>query len=154
MNKNNILKYVAIVAPIVVVAGLGSLFVNLGLEWFDGLTKPSQWIPNIVIPIVWTFIYLDFAIVLSLWAKNEKLPKSTIVFLIINGVLNVLWCLVFFTLNLTFVGNIVILLNLIMAFVLIVDILLRKKWYALALAIYPTWITIATTLNLAMWILN
>ena len=154
MNKNNILKYVTIVGSIAVVAGLGSLFVNLGMEWFDALSKPSQWIPNVVIPIVWTVIYLAFAIVLCLWASKCKLPKLTVILLIVNGILNVLWCLVFFALNLTFVGNIAILINLIAAYVLTIDILLRKKWYGLILSIYPIWITIATTLNLAMWMLN
>ena len=48
---------------------------------------------------------------LSLWIFNSTIPRAVVVWLIINGVLNVLWCLVFFTLELTFVGNIVIILK-------------------------------------------
>ena len=152
--KNNVLRIVSIVAPIVLVAVLGSVFVNLGMDWFNALVKPSQWIPNWVIPVVWTVIYITFAIVLLNWSNKEEIPTSTKVLLIANGILNVLWCLVFFTFKLTFAGNIVILLNLIAGVVLWIDIFLKKKIYAYFLSIYPIWLTIASTLNLAMWILN
>ena len=152
--KNNVLRIVGVVAPIVLVAVLGSVFVNLGMEWFDALVKPSQWIPNWVIPVVWTVVYVTFAVILLLWSSKEEIPTGTKVLLIVNGILNVLWCLVFFTFKLTFAGNIVILLNLIAGVVLWVNIFLQKKNYAYFLAIYPIWLSIATTLNLAMWILN
>jgi len=152
--KLKVLNWVAVILPIVVVAVLGSVFVNLGMEWFNALTKPSQWVPNIVIPIVWTIIYLTFAVILILWQSKQKISLKTIVLLSVNGVLNVLWCLVFFTLNLTLVGNIVIILNLIAGFWLWLDILKQKPIYGYVLTIYPIWLSIATTLNLALWILN
>lgn len=152
--KLKVLNWVEVVLPIILVAVLGSVFVNLGMEWFNALTKPSQWVPNIVIPIVWTIIYLTFAVLLILWQGKQKLSLKTIALLSVNGVLNVLWCLVFFTLNLTLLGNIVIILNLIAGFWLWLDILKQKPIYAYVLTIYPIWLSIATTLNLALWILN
>jgi len=152
--KNNVLRIISVVAPIVVVAVLGSVFVNFGMDWFNGLVKPSQWIPNWIIPVVWTIIYVTFAIVLLVWTSKESLSKSTLVLLVANGILNILWCLVFFTLNLTFIGNIVIILNLIAGFALWINIFLQKKNYAYWLSLYPIWLSIATTLNLALWILN
>lgn len=143
-----------IVVGILIVAGLGTLFVNLGMDWFNALDKPSQWIPNIVIPIVWTIIYALFGIILILWNKKGDIPKDVVVWLIINGVLNILWCLLFFTLNLTFVGNIAIILNLIAGIVLFLKIYKTQPLYATILSIYPIWLSIATTLNLALWILN
>ena len=152
MNKN--IKILITIISIIVVAGLGTLFVNLGIGWFNGLVKPSQWIPNFVIPIVWTIIYLAFITILTLWQLKENLPKDTFVLLVINGALNVLWCLIFFTLKQTFLGNIVIILNLIAGFWLLINILKKKPLYGYILTIYPVWLSIATTLNLAMWILN
>lgn len=152
--KNNILRIISVVAPIVIVAVLGSVFVNLGMDWFDGLIKPSQWIPNWIIPVVWTVIYFTFAVVLLKWTSKEVLSKSTILLLIANGILNILWCLVFFTLNLTFIGNIIIILNLIAGIALWVNIFIQKPTYSYWLAIYPIWLSVATTLNLALWILN
>ena len=49
--KNN--KYIIILClSIFFVAGIGSIFVNLGMEWFNTLLKPNEWIPNFVIPIM------------------------------------------------------------------------------------------------------
>lgn len=152
--KNNVLRIISIVAPIIFVAVLGSIFVNLGMDWFNSLNKPEQWIPNWVIPVVWTIIYITFAVVLLLWSGKEEISKTTKILLVVNGIFNILWCLVFFTFNLTFIGNIVIILNLIMGIVLWVNIFLQKNVYAYWLSIYPIWLSIATTLNLALWILN
>ena len=153
MKQQN-LKLLYVVLPIIAVAVLGSVFVNIGMDWFNALNKPLQWIPNVVIPIVWTIIYLAFAVVLVMWSNKESLPKTTKIALIINGVLNVLWCLVFFALKQTFGGNIVIVLNVVAGFWLLVEIFKSKKLYGYILSIYPIWLGIATTLNLAMWILN
>lgn len=154
MEKKKIIKIIVSFVVIIAVAALGSVFVQLGIDWFNALIKPSQWIPNIVIPIVWTAVYLTFAVINSIWFNDEDIPMSTIVLMIINGVLNVLWCLTFFTLKQLFIGNIVILLNLIAGFVLIVNIYKHKKLFGYILSIYPVWLSIATTLNLALWILN
>jgi tryptophan-rich sensory protein len=152
--KSNGFKILITIISILIVAILGSVFVNLGMDWFNSLTTPSQWISNIVIPIVWTIIYLTFGIVLSIWITKGGLPRSVIGWLIANGVLNVIWCLVFFTLGLTFIGNIVIVLNLIAGIVLFLQIYKYKPIYAVVTAIYPIWLSLATTLNLAIWILN
>jgi tryptophan-rich sensory protein len=154
MEKNNIKKIIITILSILAVAVLGSIFVNLGMEWFNSLSKPSQWIPNVLIPIVWTCIYIIYTIILSLWITKSRLPLSIIVLLIINGVLNILWCLVFFTLKLTLIGNVVIIINLIMAYYLVLEIKKYNKIYFYFSALYPVWVSIATTLNLALWILN
>ena len=151
---SKILKSVIILASIILVAVLGSIFVNLGMDWFNSLNKPSQWIPNILIPIVWTIIYLTFATILLIWNNKKEIPTSTNILLIINGILNILWCLIFFTLKMTFLGNIIIILNLIASILLWQEIYTHSKAYAYILLIYPIWLSIATTLNTALWILN
>lgn len=153
-SKKQIIQIIITIASIVVVAALGSIFVNLGMDWFNSLNKPSQWIPNIVIPIVWTIIYLTYAIVLFFWIKNYKLSRNIVIALIINGILNVLWCLVFFTLQQTFLGLIIIVLNLIASFILFFLMYKEQKLYSIFTFIYPIWLSLATTLNLALWILN
>ena len=154
MKKNKIIYTIVAIVSIVLVAGLGSVFVNLGMQWFNGLTKPSQWIPNYVIPIVWSIIYVLFAITLSLWINHGKIPKDTLVLLIANGVFNILWFLVFFTLHLTFLGNVVIVINLLLGLALLFTIFKYNSFYGYLTMIYPIWLFIATTLNTALWILN
>ena len=152
--KRETLNIILVVASILIVAGLGSLFVNLGMNWFSRLQTPSQWIPNIVIPIVWTIIYVLFAIILSILYKDNLITKKTTILALINGVLNVLWCLTFFTLEQLLLGNVVILINAFFATALLLNLVKIQKWYVNLLWIYPIWIYIATTLNLALWILN
>jgi len=147
-------KYFIVVISIALVAGLGSLFVNLGMDWFNTLTKPSQFVPAFVFGIVWSVIYIAFAVVICLWIRKEKLPKSTFVLLIVNGVLNALWCLLFFTLHNTILGLVAIIFNLIVAIILWINMYRLKPIYAYITSIYPIWISLATCLNLALWILN
>lgn len=154
MKSSQTKKIIISIIAIISVAVLGSIFVKIGMDWFNSLKKPTQWVPNVVIPIVWTIIYLAFAVINFIWLKKEDIPTSTIVLMLINAVLNVLWCLTFFALKQLLIGNIVILLNLIAGFVLIINIFKYKKIYGYILSIYPIWLSIATTLNLALWILN
>lgn len=150
MKKNIIITIVSIIA----VAGLGTLFAQLGMGWFDGLDKPTEWIPSWIIPIVWTVIYLLFAYVLIKWQNKTPLTKENIILLIINGVLNVLWCLVFFTLNQLFLGNVVIIINALFGIRLYLEICKEDAMSGLIISLYPIWLCIATTLNIALWILN
>lgn len=153
--KKETLNIILSIGAVVLVAVLGSVFVNLGMDWFDSLRKPTEWIPNIVIPIVWTVIYVVFALYLFFTIKKEKeLDMELMWLLIINGVLNVLWCLVFFTLNSLLWGLIVIILNLIAATILLRKMRERDGILSYILTIYPIWLSVATCLNLACWILN
>lgn len=153
MNKK--LKYQLLaVASVIIVAGLGSLFVNLGMDWFNGLSKPSQWIPNILIPIVWTIIYSYTAFLLWKNIKDGQMNLKRTILFVLNGVFNILWCLVFFTLNLTLLGNIVIVINLILGWLLVANLFRINNWQNVFYIVYPIWLSIATTLNLCLWILN
>lgn len=150
MKKNVII----ILASILGVAGLGTLFTQLGMGWFDGLVKPREWIPSWIIPIVWTVIYGLFVYVLIKWQEREPISKENITLLIINGVLNVLWCLVFFTLHQLFLGNVIIIINTLFAIRLYLEICKSDAMNGLIISLYPIWLSIATTLNIALWILN
>lgn len=150
MKKNIIITVVSIV----VVAVLGTIFAQIGMGWFDGLVKPREWIPSFIIPIVWTVIYLLFAYVLIKWQQRTPITKENIILLIINGVLNVLWCLVFFTLHQLFLGNVVIIINALFGIRLYLEICKEDAMNGLIISLYPIWLCIATTLNIALWILN
>ena len=152
MNKN--LKIFFSIASVLLVAVLGSVFVNIGLKWFSTLVKPSQFVPSFIIPIVWTIIYILTGIILFNLIKQNNLTPSLKNLFIINGVLNVLWCLVFFALKQTQLGNIVIVINAYFGVYLIYALSKTNKNYARLLTIYLIWLIIATTLNSCLWILN
>ena len=150
MKKNIIIT----LASIVGVAVLGTIFAQLGMGWFDNLQKPTEWIPSWIIPVVWTVIYLLFAYVLIKWQNKTPLTKENIILLVINGVLNVLWCLVFFTLNQLLLGNVIIIVNALFALRLYFEICKEDALNGLIISLYPIWLCVATTLNIAVWILN
>ena len=154
ISRRKIIQIIIVILSILAVSVLGSLFVNLGMDWFIGLQKPIQWIPNILIPIMWTIIYITFGVVLTIWIVKRSIPTNVIIWLVINGVLNILWCLVFFALNLTLIGNILIIINLIAGYSLFVQIIKSNQLYGMLISIYPIWLSLATSLNLALWILN
>ena len=154
LTKKETFNIILIITSVLLVAGLGSLFVNLGMEWYTKLNTPSQWIPSFVIPIVWTIVYISFAIIFAFLYIDNLVNKKIEILGIINGVLNILWCLVFFTLNQLLLGNIIIIVNAFFATYLLIELLKINKWYINFLLLYPIWIYVATTLNLALWILN
>ena len=150
MKRNIIITIVSII----LVAVFGTIFAQIGMGWFEGLIKPTEWIPSFIIPIVWTIIYLLFAYVLIKWQNRRPLTKENVILLAINGVLNILWCLVFFTLNQLFLGNVVIIINALFGLRLYFEICKEDAMNGLIISIYPIWLCIATTLNVALWILN
>lgn len=154
MNKEKIIKYGIPILSVILVALLGSIFTNKGLEWYDTLNKPSEWIFDFVIPIMWGIIYSLFTIYLLYLVNKDKLVKKQFVLLVMNGFLNVLWCLVYFALRGLLLGQIIIVINLIFSILLIKEIYKTNKTWGYVLGIYPTWLSIATCLNLAIWILN
>ena len=151
--KNNIAIFVICIS-VLIVAILGSVFVNLGMDWYNTLEKLSQWIPNFIIPIVWTIIYLLFIVILSILNKNKLLNNKIIIYCALNAILNILCCLIFFTLNQLLIGNIIIILNLFAGTVLIFLLNKTNKFYIYFLYLYPIWLAIATSLNFALWIIN
>lgn len=153
-NKQKVINYVIIITSILVIAILGSIFVNIGSDWFNSLQIPNQFVPNFVIPIVWSVIYTIFAVVLCVWINKQKLPKKVFWLLIVNGILNILWCLFFFTLKQTLLGLIAIVALLISAWWLILEIKKHRLDFFYSTLIYPVWVSLATCLNLALWILN
>lgn len=152
--NSNIKKFIGAIAGIILVSALGSVFVGVGMAWFGGLNRPSQFVPGWVIPIVWTVIYTLAGVVLVNLIRADKLSKNLRVLFVVNGILNVLWCFVFFTLKQTQLGNIVIIINAYFACYLIYALSKTNKLYAALLTIYPIWVCIATTLNTCLWILN
>ncbi len=151
--RNKTFSYFVAIAGVAITATLGALFTNMGVDMLDILNLPSQWIGGSTISVVWTVIYLSLAVYLVLTIKNNQLTTTTILLAITNGVANVCWCGVFFALKSLLGGLIIIIINALLATLLVIDATKKHKAYSYT-AIYPLWVTIATCLNLAVWVLN
>lgn len=154
MKKEKIIKYGNPILLVAIVALLGSIFTSSGKEWFETLNKPSNWIANYIIPIMWFIIYSLFIAYIICMLRQDKIDKKMKIWLVINGSLNILWCLVYFQLGSLLLGLIVIIINLISSWLLHYQIHKQNNNWQYYLLIYPTWLSIATCLNIATWILN
>jgi tryptophan-rich sensory protein len=154
MRKDKLLDYSIPILSVSMVGLLGSIFVKKGMDWFEKLNKPTQWIPSSIIPIMWSVIYTITILYVIHLLRKEKWNNRIVSLLVINGILNVLWCFSFFTMHQLFVGLIVIILNLHASVLLLKEISKTSEVYSYLMMIYPAWLSVATTLNLSCWIIN
>lgn len=124
--------------------------------WYPTLVKPSWNPPSFVFGPVWTVLYVMIAISGWLIYQAEESHKRNTA-LILYGIqlsLNFIWSFLFFSLRSPGLGMIDIIL---LCFVLGLTII--KAWSvrplaALLLIPYLMWVMYATTLNIAIWLLN
>ncbi len=107
-------------------AFIGSLFTspNTNSEWYIQ-NKPSITPPNFIFPIVWNVLFFLIAISLYLaWISSKNKQKNKIILVFgINLLLNVLWSILFFALQ----------MPLIAFFELII------LWFSILSMIFVTW---------------
>lgn len=152
--KTKIFYVCTAILSIILVAWLGAIFTMGGTEWLASINQPNEWPPDFIFSIIWTILYVLAFVVLLLMISRNELKLSTIILFCLNGIFNVLWCLVFFQFNSLLWGLIVIIFNIIVATILIISLYRLHKSYAYILIAYPIWLYIATALNIAVWILN
>lgn len=145
--------FIAIVS-VGAVAIISSVFTKPNSEWYINLVKPSQWTPDFLFPVMWAIIYSLFIVYIFIALNKKKLTKEIIILLSINGFLNILWCLTYFTLNSLIIGLVIIIINLFTSIILLNLLKKENKIISYILLIYPIWLSIATFLNAATWILN
>lgn len=139
--------------------GLGSLGTMPNIpKWYEGLDKPPLLPPNSVFGPVWGVIYLMIAIALFLvWVLPKKEKKDTpliYVAFFTQLVLNTLWSVAFFGLQMPWLALIVILL-LIFAIIWTMREFYKVSVYAFGLFVpYILWVLFATYLTLGVAILN
>lgn len=148
-------KCILVAIGVTLTAVLGSIFSAMGMEWYGTLTRPTDWPPNYIFPIVWSIVYLlAFVTLCGVYRAENNDTRTITVLAIVNGLLNVLWCLVFFTFEQLFVGVVVIVINLVVAIWLVLQLKSKGNLWFYLMLVYPLWVSVATTLNIAMWILN
>lgn len=160
--KTRGLKMNYLLAPIGVLAVslIGGYITGGNMDWYNTLNLPSFTPPGSFIGMVWTFIFIFFAISILLFSNNPKTDRKSLFFRIVvvlfvlNGVLNVAWSYLFFGLHLIFWSVIEMLfLNLIN---LVLILMLWKEHRASSVLIIPyfVWVAFATYLAYSIYLLN
>lgn len=155
-KKKTVLTYLTIIGITLLGAGLSSIFVNLGMDEYNTLTKPPLSPPNILFPIAWTVFYLIMSISFSyIYLNSDKYQrKAATKIYILQLAVNLLWPLFFFTLGLYFFSYLWLTLLIVLVISMIIIFYDASKPAALVNLGYLAWLIFASYLNLGVFSLN
>lgn len=157
MKRSDIIKLViSILIPLALGAIAGRFTAQAVPEWFSLLNRPSFSPPNWIFGPVWTILYILLGISLYLIWKQIPSKKRNYALLIfsLQMFLNFIWSFVFFYFNQ--IGlSLVVIIGLWLSIIFMLISFYKLKPSAAYLNIpYLLWVTFASVLNAAYFILN
>ena len=137
---------------------IGSIFTTPAIPtWYAGLNKPFFNPPNWIFAPVWTTLYIMMGIAAHLVSKelkkNEEAAKGLAVFSV-QLILNAVWSVVFFGAKDLFLALIVIAILWFLIALTIMQFGKVSRNAALLLYPYIVWVSFASVLNAAVWLMN
>jgi len=139
------------------IGGISGYATASGLsEWYINLHKPSFNPPGYLFGPVWTLLYLLMGISLFIIWSSPKKQNRTNAIIIFSAqlALNFLWSFLFFKFKLVGLALLDIVLIWISILLMIISFNRASKVAAYLQIPYLLWVTFATTLNCAIWLLN
>lgn len=152
----NWLKLLISLALPQLVGGLGAFFTITSVQsWFTTLAKPSWNPPSWLFGPVWTTLYVLMGIACYLiWKSDHPMKKPLLKLYAVQLILNGLWSPAFFGMQSPLMGLLVI-VPLWIAIVLCIVQFRKVSSLASGLMVpYLAWVTFATALNGAIFMLN
>lgn len=143
--------------PIILAAGIGTLFVIMDNVNYDSLQKPFLNPPSYVFSIAWTVIYVLCFIAAYLFdtkSSDKELNQKGTVLLYINMFINLLWTISFFGLGLLIVSMIILALLYFSTVSLFLTYKKVNKLSSVLLIPYLLWLLLAFYLNICIVFLN
>lgn len=147
---------IAAAAWAVTVAVAGGLLTEIG-PWYRALAKPSWQPPDLLFGPAWTVIFaLSATAGVRAWeaSRDAAERRAVVAAFLVNGVLNVLWSLLFFKLRRPDWALIEVVPLLLSILALIVVCGRRSRVAGWLLAPYLAWVSFAAFLNLTIVRLN
>lgn len=139
-------------------AGLiGTIFTMPSIPtWYETLNKPPFTPPNWLFGPAWLTLYTMMGIAITLiWNRKDKPSASKAINLFfVHLVLNALWSPIFFGAKLLFPAFIIIISIDIFIIILIRQFYKINKIAAYLMVPYFLWVSFASALNFAIWLLN
>jgi translocator protein len=157
MKTSRFLEVVICISIPLVIGGLSGLATTGAIDsWYAMLNKPSFNPPNYLFGPVWTMLYVLMGISLFLvWKSSQgKSRNKAIVIFMIQMTLNFAWTFLFFYFHWLGFALIEILLLWITITLMILTFYRIDKTAALLQIPYLLWVTFASILNGAIWLLN
>ena len=154
--KTTIIFLICLILPLIV-GGISGYATASGIQsWYVTLQKPSFNPPNYLFGPVWTFLYVLMGISLFIiWRSKQGIKRSDALKIFsLQLTLNFLWSFLFFKfylIGLAFLEIVLIWLSIL--YMIILFSRLSKPAAYLQIP-YLLWVTFATILNGAIWLLN
>ena len=157
-RRSNIGKLIGSIAACHGAGGIGSAFTTTKIAtWYAGLVKPAFTPPNEVFMPVWLTLYTLMGIAIYLvWRKGlatQGVKPAFILFWVQLG-LNAIWSVVFFGFE-AILGGVIIIISL---WVLVLLTMIRffgiSRVAGGLLVPYLAWLSIASSLNIGILVLN
>ena len=117
----------------------------------SNLVLPNVYPPKILFPIVWTILYIIMSITVTLATKDDDTP---FIIYSIQLVVNSLWTVIFFFLELRLLAAIWIGILIILVITMIYKFYQKNKLAGLLNIPYLMWLIFALYLNAAIYLLN
>jgi translocator protein len=158
LDWSSVIRFVISLLACLAAGGIGSLFTFKAIPtWYRGLQKPAFTPPNQAFGPVWTALYVLMAVsVFLIWQPGLSSGNSLLAFTLfwVQLVFNALWSVVFFGLKSKGGGVIIIILLWLLILATIVASFRVSGWAGALLVPYIIWVSIASYLNIGVWLLN
>jgi tryptophan-rich sensory protein len=158
MELNAVIKLVISIIACFAAAGIGSLFTFKAIpQWYAGLKKPPYTPPNRAFGPVWTALYILMGISIFLvWQNGLAVNGVLLAFTLfwVQLVLNALWSIIFFGMKSKGGGVITIIVLWLLILATIITSFRVSGWAGALLIPYIVWVSIASYLNIGVWLLN
>ena len=154
MNSKTKTFILSILLPILV-GIISSILISDSVKLYPALNQPKLAPPSILLPIVWTILYILMGISAGIInTSNDMYANEAMRIYYIQLFLNFIWPIIFFNLNMYFAALIVLTLLTISVFIMIKRFYKINKTAALLQIPYLLWCIFALYLNFSVFILN
>jgi len=158
MDFGSIIKLILSILASFAAGGIGSFFTFKAIPtWYAGLKKPRFTPPNRAFGPVWTTLYILMGVsVFLVWQKGLATDGVLLAFVLfwIQLAMNAIWSIIFFGMKSKGGGVITIVVLWLLILTTMVSFFRVSVWAGVLLIPYIVWVSIASYLNVGVWILN
>lgn len=158
MTGKKLLRLLSVVLGVFSISFIGSIVNMQNRQWYDSLTQPALVPPDWVFGVVWTILYIMIGVSVFLILEKGSHKhfgfKIALLIFFIQLFLNGAWSIIFFGFQNIYLALITIVLLWTSIIWLIMQFYVIDKRASWLLIPYFMWVTFATYLNFAYWILN
>lgn len=142
----------AILIPVIVGGIVG--WIISGFIDYNSLVQPPLAPPSILFPIMWSILYVLMGVSYGILDSNSLVDSSINSIYYWQLIVNALWSIFFFVLKWRFFSFLWILLLLVLVIIMTIKFHKKNKVAGFLQIPYILWVSFATYLNFAIYLLN